>query len=222
MSLILVIMIINNFEKKDIIFASDGRAITYENDKKLSQNEDAEKIRILTPKICVGYVGKNSLLFEDVYRELKKKVPEMRRKDLESVSDELKKTILKKLNVEKHKEVEDKFGPLVHKFVIGGVNKNNKLRLNYYYSENRFKKIKHKFNPKTGLEYLPLCPDANVTQKVDAILNEKKDQMKNFAEIGKVIRYAISKTAELHPSINNHIFIRRLSRNFDLEKYIGY
>jgi len=217
MTLILAIMIIDNSSNEDLIFASDGRKIKYNYDKnkKVNQGEDTEKIMKLTPKICIGYAGKSAELFRDVYKELKNRLPEMREKDFESVSDKLKKIIKEMLNIKEHKEVEDKFGPLSHKFVIGGANRNNKLRLNYYFSGNNFEKKKYKFHPNAGCLYLTLCPDEKVKQKVDTILNEKKGQVQNLDEIEKIIRYVISEAAKLHPSINDHVFIRRLSRNFN-------
>lgn len=218
-------MIIDNSGSEDLIFASDGREIKYNYDKNkiVNQDEDAEKIRKLTPKVCMGYAGKSAELFRDVYKKLKSRIPEIRKKDFESVSDELKKIINEMLNIKKHKELEDKFGLLTHKFVIGGANKNNKLRLNYYFSGNNFEKKKYKFHPNAGCLYLPLYPpDDKVKREVETILNEKKGQMQSFEEAVKIIRYVISEAAKIDKSMNNHIFIRRLSRNFELERYIGY
>ena len=73
MTLIIGIFTRDIHDKEEIFFASDGLAVTYKNNKKIGQDEDVEKIRKLTPKICMGYAGKNSELFEDVYDELKKK-----------------------------------------------------------------------------------------------------------------------------------------------------
>lgn len=61
MTLIIGIFTRDIHDKKEIIFASDGLAVKYENNKKFGQDDDVEKIRKLTPKICMGYSGKTQI-----------------------------------------------------------------------------------------------------------------------------------------------------------------
>ncbi len=72
-----------------------------------------------------------------------------------------------------------------------------------------------------------ILPEHNQTEETqneaDKILNKKLEHIQNYDEIKNIIRYTISEIAKQYPDkINDHIFIRRLSRNFDLEKYRGY
>ena len=61
-----------------------------------------------------------------------------------------------------------------------------------------------------------------IQKGVENILDKKLRPMHSLGETVKIIRYVISKIAGLCPKkINNHIFIGRLSRNFELERYIG-
>lgn len=119
MTLIIGIFTRDIHNKKEIIFASDGLAVKYENNKKIGQDEDVEKIRKLTPKICMGYAGKNLELFEDVYEELKNNTPKKIKKEMESLTERLQEVILKMLNTKKHKEIE-KHEQAIHKFIVMG------------------------------------------------------------------------------------------------------
>ena len=225
MTLILAIRTRGSLGNEDLIFASDGRAVKCTNNKKEIINEDVEKIRKLTLKICMGYAGQNAILFEDVLKKFKNEIQKMRNKDFMSVKNRLKILIEEMLNTEKHKEVEEKVGPLIHHFIIGGAYR-GKIKLRLLKSKNKFKTKKIQF-PLSE----PICCDilgstVEIQKKAGDIYDEQMHQFPNIEaiikDITKIIRYIISETAKLYPNINNHVFIRRLSRNFDLEKYIGY
>jgi hypothetical protein len=224
MTLILAIRTIDSSGNEDLIFASDGRVVKHTNNKKEIVNEDEKKIRKLTPKICIGYAGQNAILFEDVFDKLKDEIQKMKNKDLMSVKNRLRILIEEMLNTEKYKEVEEKVGPLIHQFIIGGSYR-GKIKLRLLKSINRFKTKKIQFPPSE-----PICCDIlgstdKIQQKAGDVYDE---QMREFPtidgiikDIAKISRYIISETAKLHPNINNHVFIRKLSKNFDLETYIG-
>ena len=106
MTLIIGIFVRDSYKKKEIYFASDGLAVKYKDNKKIAQDEDVEKIRKLTPKMCIGYTGKNAELFEDVYRELKDNTSIRMKKEIKPFAGRLQEVILKMLNTKKHKEIE--------------------------------------------------------------------------------------------------------------------
>jgi len=219
LSLVLGILIRDNSGNQEIIFASDGRSVAH-NTKKI-RNEDVEKIKKLTPKICMGYVGHSAELYEDVYKELENKIQEMKIKDLPSISSKLKAVILEQQNTRKHKEIERKYGPLNHAFIIGGVF-HQKLRINILLSKNNFLIKKHKFPPRINISFQILGSTTEIHKKVEIIARERLDRKQSFDEIVRNIRYIISKAAESYYGTNDHIFIRRLSKNFEIETYIGY
>jgi hypothetical protein len=225
MTLILAIRTRDSSDNEDLIFVSDGRAVKHTNNKKEIINEDVKKIRKLTPKICIGYAGQNSILFEDVYDKLKDEIQKMKNKDLMSVKNRLRILIEEMLNTEKHKEVEEKVGPLIHQFIIGGAYR-GEIKLRLLKAINKFKTKKIQFRLSD-----PICCDIlgstdEIQKKAGDIYDEQMRQFPNIdaviKDITKIIRCIISETAKLYPNINNHVFIRRLSRNFRLEKYIGY
>jgi len=229
-TIILGIFVRDSFGNGEIIFASDGRAMeceTNNNGKTITRlrSEDVDKIRKLTPEICIGYAGNCSELFEDVYKELKDKISEMIKEDLESFTKRLQEIILEIKNTERYIKIEKESGPLIHKFIVGGAY-NDTLVLIRLHSKDEYKIKKDEFLSSPDISYLVDGATEEVHKKVKNILDEKLLQIQNFDGISNkivyVIRYVISKAAELHPHINNHVFIRRLSRNFDLEKYIGY
>lgn len=124
MTLIIGIFIRDIHDKKEILFASDGLAVEYKDNKIIAQYEDVEKIRKLTPKICIGYAGKNSELFEDVFDELNNKTPKKIKKELDPFAKSLQLAILKMLKTKKHKMIEKELmerNQLFHKFIVGGV-----------------------------------------------------------------------------------------------------
>lgn len=229
MTIILGIFIRDSFGNGEIIFASDGRAMeceTTNNGKTITRlrSEDVDKIRKLIPEICIGYAGNCSELFDDVYNELKDKISETIKEDLESFTKRLQEIIFKIKNTERYIKIEKGSGPLIHKFIVGGAY-NDILVLVRLHSKDDYKIKKDEFLSFPDISYLIDGATEEVHKKVEIILDEKLRQMKNFDWINDkivyVIRYVISKAAELHPHINNHIFIRRLSRNFEWEKYIG-
>lgn len=226
MTIILGIFIRDSFGNREMVFASDGRAMeceTTDNGKTITRlrSEDVDKIRKLTPKICIGYAGNCSELFEDVYKELKDKMLEMIKGDLESFAKRVQEIILEIKNTERYIEIEKESGPLIHKFIVGGAYNDTLISIRLH-SKDKYKIKKDKFLSCPDISYLIDGSTEEVQKKVETIFKKKMHQMQSLSEIEKIIRYVISKAAGLHPNINNHIFIRRLSRNFDLEKYIGY
>jgi len=220
MTLIIGIFSRDIHDKKEIIFASDGLAVKYKNNKKIGRDEDVEKIRKLTPKICMGYAGKNSELFEDVYEELKNNTPKKIKKEIESLTERLQEVILKMLNTKKHKEIEkelEEHEQVLHKFIVVGLFHGTLtlIRLN---SDNKYE-ISIKEAPPTFPGYT--CYIAGLTEEIQkeamAILDKKLGHILSYDEIENIIRYTISEVAKRYPDkINNRVFIRRLSKRFDL------
>jgi len=225
MTLIIGIFTRDIHDEKEIIFASDGLAHSYKNNKKIRQDEDVEKIRKLTPKICMGYAGKDSELFEDVYEELKNKTPKKIKMELVSFTEKLQEVIQKMLKTKKHREVEKELKrrkQLYRKFIVGGVF-HNKLMLIGASPDDNYK-INIVEAPPTFPDECVLVVGLNgeMQEKTYDILKKIRQKL-NFSDIENIIRYTISEIAKLYPDkINDHIFIRRLSRNFDSEKYKGH
>jgi 20S proteasome alpha/beta subunit len=220
LTLIIGIFLRDNRNNKDIIFASDGRAVKYEDNKKIDQYEDVEKIRKLTPKICMGYAGKNAELFEDVYKELKNKTPKKIKKELEPFTKRFQEIILKMLNTKKHKEIEkelDKHEQVYHKFIAGGLF-NGTLTLIRLNSDDKYKlSIEEPPSTFSGVTYYVAGSTEEIQKETMAILDKKLRHIRSYYEIENIIRYTIFEIAKLYPDkINNHIFIRRLSKKFDL------
>jgi hypothetical protein len=84
MSIILGLIIKDLAGNKEMILASDGRAI--EHGTKNIRNEDFEKVKRLTPRLCIGYCGHSGEFYEDVLIELENKIKKMMVKDLVFVS----------------------------------------------------------------------------------------------------------------------------------------
>lgn len=124
-------------------------------------------------------------------------------------------------SAERYIEIEKVSGPLINKFIIGGVYNDTIISIRLH-SKNKYKIKKDEFLSCPDISYLIDGSTEEAQKKVEIIFKKKMHQMRSLSEIEKIIRYIISKAAELHPNINNHVFIRRLSRNFDLEKYICY
>lgn len=219
MSIVLGILIRDNFGNREMIFASDGRAVAHDTQK--VRNEEVEKIKKVTPRICMGYAGNSAELFQDVFKELTKRIRKMMAKNLLFVSSKLRTVIIEMEKAEIHREHERVFGPLYHKFFIGGFH-NRELRLNTLESTDGFQMKKHELSSKSNIFIDMGVPSQDVLNKVKDIVYERLGHEQSFDEILKNVRYVISKSAERHHGINDHIFIRRLSRNFDLEKYKGY
>jgi len=219
MTLIIGIFTRDIHDKKEIIFASDGLAVTHKNNKKIGQDEDVEKIRKLTPKICMGYAGKNSELFEDVYDELKNKTPKKIKKDLEPFAKRLQEVILKMLKTKKNREIEKELKrrkQLYQRFIVGGVF-HSKLMLIRANPDDNYK-INIVEAPHTFPDECVLIVGLNdeMQERTYDILKKMRQKL-NFSDIENIIRYTISEIAKRYPDeINNHIFIRRLSKRFDL------
>ncbi|MFQ6083263.1 MAG: hypothetical protein ACE5WD_07885, partial [Candidatus Aminicenantia bacterium] len=205
---------------KEMIFASDGRVI--EHGTTNIRYEDYKKIRKVGPNICIGYAGSSGELFQDVLNDLETKI---QNKNLLTISNILKDIILKKLSSQFHRLLEKQYGPLHHHFLMGG-SYQKVLRIYYLCSGKRFEKeeIKlHRVKLGTwGVTIKPIGSTEKVQKEIDILANEKLPQSKSIEDIIYNIRFIISKVAEQTHDINNHIFIRRLSRNFKLESYIGY
>lgn len=219
MSLVLGILARDKAGNQEVVFASDGRAVAH--DTKEIRNESFEKIKKLTPKICMGYAGSSGELYEDVYKELDIRIKGMKVKDLPSITSKLKSIILEQKNTKVHKEMEKSYGPLIHKFIIGGVFK-RKLRINTLNSKTNFQIKKHKFPPRSNIFCQIFASNNDIQAKVEVLVNDKLGHEQTFDEIVENTRDIISKASELCNTINNHIFIRRLSRDFEQEKYIGF
>jgi len=220
MTLIIGIFIRDTHDEKEIIFASDGLAVTYKNNKKIGQYEDCEKIRKLTPKICMGYAGKNSELFEDVYDELKNKTPKKIKKELEPFKKRLQELILKKLKTKKHREIEGELKrsrQLYQKFIVGGLFQNKLILITVNPGDNYKLKIEEIFPVLSGYVLFVAGMTDEIQKETWAILNKELSDNESFKEIEDTIRFTISDIAERYPAtINNHVFIRRLSKKFDL------
>lgn len=226
MTLIIGIFSKDIHNKKEIIFASDGLAVKYENNKIIGQDEDAEKIRKLTPKICMGYTGGYSKLFEDVYEELKNNISKKIKRELKPFTERLQEIILKMLNTKKHKEAEkelERHEQVLHKFIVVGLFHGSLILIRLNLDD------KYKISIEEAHDTFPNCVRyvAGLTEEIQneagKILDKKLEHIQNYDEIKNIVRHTISEIAERYPDkINNHIFIRRLSRNFELEKYKGY
>jgi len=220
MTLIIGIFIRDTHNKKEIIFASDGLAVTYKNNEKIGQDEDVEKIRKLSPKICMGYAGKNSELFEDVYDELKNKTPKKIKKELEPFKKKLQELILKKLKTKKHREIEEELKrsrQLYQKFIVGGLFQNKLILITANPGNNYKLKIKEDFPIFPSYSLVIVGMTDEIKDEVEAILKEILEHSRSYDEIENIIRFTIYEIAERYPGkINNHVFIRRLSKGFDL------
>ena len=125
--------------------------------------------------------------------------------------------IKKKLNTKKQKEIEKQCGQLIHKFIVGGVY-HNTLFLIRLDSDDKYKpKICKNFPSLPEYKRFIAGSTEKLQNKIDTILEKKLDQIHSISEIENIIKYVISKAAEVDNSINNRVFIRRLSNNFDLE-----
>ena len=218
MTLIIGIFTRDMHDKKEIFFASDGLAVTYKDTKKIGQDENVEKIRKLTPKICMGYAGKNSKLFRDVYEELKNETPNKIKRELEPFTKRLQEIILKMLNTKEHNEIEkelEKHELVYHKFISVGLFHGalTLIRLN---SDEKYKistEEIHNILPDIP-RYVAGCTE-EIQRETMAILDEKLGHIRSYDEVENIIRYAISEIAERYPDkINNHVFIRRFSKRF--------
>jgi hypothetical protein len=219
MSIVLGVIVRDLNGNREMFFASDGRAL--EHGTKNIRNEDYPKIKKLGPKTCIGYAGHSRELYEDVFNELDTKMKGMKNKDLVFVSSKLRQIIIDMLKSQKHAEIEKHFGPLNHQFIIGGFY-NRKLRLNILLSSKGYQISKHDLSHSTNVAIEILGSSDEVQKKMKEICQDTLGHAQSFDEIIKNIRYAISKVAEQTHDVNNHIFVRRLSRQLELEKYVGY
>jgi len=222
MTLIIGIFFRDENDNKEIIFASDGLVTKYENNRMIGQDENIEKIKKISSNICMGYAGKNGELFLDIYNELKNNISNKAKKKLYLFTKRLQKLLLKFLNTQKHKRIEEelkKRNQLYQKFIVGGLF-HNKITLITANPEDNYKlKIK---------DPIPISPDyaiyvagmnSEIQEEVWAILEKKIKEKGGFEEIKEILKSTISEIAERYPeSLNKRIFIRKLSNKFDLEK----
>ncbi len=217
MTLIIGIFFRDKNDKKEIIFASDGLAVTYKNDKEIGRDEDVGKIKKLTPKICMGYAGRNSELFDEIYDELKNKIPKKIKRELESFTARLQEIILKKLNTKKFREIEEylkQSNQLYSKFIVGGVFSNKMYLITASPDDNYILDIKE--ISEIPPSYYIAGASEEIQKETWEILDEKLDCKQSTDVVENDIRDTISIIAEKYPdTINNHVFIRRLSNRFD-------
>lgn len=219
MSIVIAVIVDNRQGSKEMIFASDGRVLEHGTAK--IRKEDLDKVKKLGPKTCLGYAGQSGELFEDVFHELEDCMRKLPLKDLLFVSNKLRQSILHQLGVQRHAEVEKCYGPLNHQFIIGGYY-NKKLRLNTFLSSKEFQISKHDLFHSDNVAIEILGSSDYIQKKMMGICEIRLGHAQSFDEVVRNIRYAISKIAEQTNDVNNHVFVRRLSNNFDLESYIGY
>lgn len=219
MTLIIGIFTRDKDDNKEILFASDGLAVTYKDNKKIAQDEDVEKIRKLSPKICIGYAGKNAELFEDVFDELKMRTPKKIKRELEAFVVRLREIIIKNLQKKKHREIETELrqrNQLFQKFIVVGVF-HNKLMLIRAQPDDDYKISVEEVAPALyDIHPLVAGSTVKIQNETMAILKRQLELIRSNDEIENIIRYTIFEIAERHPTeINKRVFIRRLSRNFD-------
>lgn len=219
MSIIIAVIIRDLGGNKEMIFASDGRVLEHGTNN--VRREDFDKVRKIGLKTCLGYTGQSGELFEDVYNLIKVKVQNMYVKDLLFVATKLKATILETLKSQRHAEVEKQYGPLKHNFILGGYY-NKKPRLNTLLSGNNYQIEKRELLHSDNVIVEISASTDEIQRKTNEICKERLGHPQSHDEIVLNIRYVISKMAEQTQDINNHIFVRRLSREFELESYIGY
>lgn len=219
MSLIIALIVDDHHGYKDLIFSSDGRTVEHGSMK--IRREDFDKVKKLSHTTCIGYVGGCGELYEEVFVELSNILKKSSLKDLLFVSNKLRQTILKKIKLERFENLEKEYGPLNHQFIIGGIY-NKKLRIDKLFSSNNFQIRKHDYYSDQGCTIEILGSSDEVQKKIKVLCEEKLGHKQTDEEIIKNLRFIISKIAEDANDINNHIFIRRLSQNFELESFIGY
>lgn len=219
MSLIIALIVDDHLGYKDLIFSSDGRTI--EHGSKKIRREDLDKVKKLSHTTCIGYVGDCGELYEEVFVELRNILKKSSFKDLLFVSIKLRQTILNKIKLERFENFEKEFGPLNHQFIIGGIYK-KELRIDTLLSSNNFQICMDDYYSDQGCAIEILGSSDEVHKKVKALCKEKLGHKQTDEEIIENLRFIISKIAENAHDINDHIFIRRFSKNFELESFIGY
>ena len=208
MTLIIGIFVRDNNSKKEIFFASDGLEVKYQDNKKVGQREDVEKIRKLAPRLCMGYAGKNAGFYKEVFDKLKNQTPKNIKKDLEMFKKELQKVILNSLRKNVQSPKKDRF------IVVGAFG--NRMVLIRASSDKNYEILEREVMPAPGIDVYIAGATDEIQEKTNSILKKRMGQIKNNDEIEKIIRDTIYEIAAQYPNdINNHIFIRRLSRNFD-------
>jgi hypothetical protein len=218
MSIVLGIIIKDGAGNKDLIFASDGRLI--EHKTKNIRNEDYDKIKRLGPKLCIGYAGNSRELFEDVYIGLKNKIRSKPATDLLFVASKLRATILETLKIPRHQEVERYYGPLLHHFIIGGFY-NKKLRINTILSSKDYGIGKQDLDIIGNVAIEIIGSNQDIKNNMKEICQKRLGHEQSFDDVVLNLCNAISSVAGLTDEVNNHIFIRRISRGFELERYLG-
>lgn len=124
------------------------------------------------------------------------------------------------LNTKKHKEIEkelEEHEQALHKFIVVRLFHGTLtlIRLN---SDNK-DEISIKEAPPTFPSYTFYI--AGLTEEIQKeampILDKKQGHIRSYDEIENIIRYTIFEVAKRYPNkINNCVFIRRLSKRFDL------
>lgn len=219
MSIVLDVIVRDLNGNREMIFASDGRVL--EHGTKNVINENYPKIKKLGPRNCMGYAGHSGELFEDVFDKMDAELKRMQNKDLIFVSSRLRQVIFDMLKSNRHAEIERHYGPLYHCFLLSGLY-NKKPRMNVLLSSKGFQITKHDLSHSTNVAVEILGSSDEVQWKMKEICQDRLGHAQSFDEVIANIRFAISNVAEQTYDINDHIFIRRLSRDFGLESYIGY
>lgn len=165
------------------------------------------------------YAGKNSELFEDVFDELKNKISETIKRDSVAFAKKLREIILEKLETKKHKEIEEKLircNQLCHNFYVGGVFDNKPILIREKSGDN-YKISVTETRPTVSNPIILVAGSTDEIQEMTyTILKKKLVPKQSNDEIEDIIRDTISEVAKLYPNaINDHVFVRRLSKNFD-------
>jgi hypothetical protein len=219
MSIIIALLLDDHQGNRDIVFASDGRMI--EHGTTNIRGEDFDKVKKLGNKTCLGYSGDYAEFYIDVFDKLKRSMKIMSLKDILFVSRKLDKIIHERLSTRRYKKVEETFGPLKHHFVLGGFY-NNTMRIITLNSTNEFQINNHDLPTNKNIAMEIIGADEKVHSLVLALCEEKLGQRQSLEQIIINLRLIITKASEQNHTINNHIFIRRFSKEFELEKYLGY
>lgn len=204
MTIVISAILINpNNEEKDICFISDGRVRAGDDHRIL--DEMCVKTKKISNRICLAYAGQSGELYERVSQLLFERYPRLPNKQLLFITLELKRIILATLPTPPFCELEEK-GPLIHKFIIGGLHK-KEMRI-YILGNN------NNFEPDLRRDGYRISGSTDEDQK--------KFQFKRVETISDFIKNVREEfdritTAEPDLPFNNNLTLRRLSNNFDIE-----
>lgn len=213
MSLIIGIVVKYSYRSWEMIFASDGRSVKHGTTE--IRSEEFQKVKKLSDHLCIGYGGHSGELFQDVYDALKPRCSQIK---LAQAKVRLKKTIEKMLQEDHHRRVEDYYGPLHHSFMIGGRSR-NELKFYTLDSETDFEPEEHRVQDQSGLIAVPFAPNKKTSKIVLNLLNQKLGERQSSDQIVHHIRNIILEASKIDQSINDHVFIRRITNQFELEEY---